>query len=130
MTEYLFDSTVLIDYLRGQAGVQKYIQILLDQPRTVTYSAMTEAELWTGVRHRQDEQRHRDALSRMKRLGVTSRIARIAGRFYGRHKAQGLSLPDAIIAATALVHRKTLLTRNTKHFELLRDELSFEFYSL
>jgi len=66
----------------------------------------------------------------MKRLGITSKIARLAGAFYGRHKAQGLSLPDALIAATAKVYRKTLLTRNTKHFELLRDQIALEFYSL
>ncbi len=130
MPEYLFDSTVLIDYLRGHSSVHPYIGIILDQPRMVAYSVMTEAELWAGVRDQQDEQRHKDALSRMKRLGVSSKVARMAGGFYGRHKTQGLSLPDAIIAATARVYRKTLVTRNTKHFELLRDEISLEFYSL
>lgn len=129
MPDYLFDSTVLIDYLRGHPSVRPYIQILLDEPRTVAYSVMTEAELWAGIRDRQDEQRHKDALSRMSRLGVTSRVARIAGSFYGRFKSQGLSLPDAIIAATAIVHHKTLLTRNTRHFELLRDQVTLEFYS-
>jgi hypothetical protein len=121
---------VLIDYLRGHPTVRAYIEILLEHPRTVAYSVMTEAELWTGVRNQQDEQRHKDALSRMKRLGVTSKVARVAGQYYGRFKSQGLALPDAIIAATARVHKKTLLTRNTKHLEQLRDEIACEFYSL
>jgi predicted nucleic acid-binding protein len=130
MADYLFDSTVLIDYLRGHPSVRSYIEILLEQPRTVVYSVMTEAELWAGVRNQQDEQRHKDALSRMTRLGVTSKIARVAGQLYGQHKSQGLSLPDAIIAATAKVKRKTIVTRNTKHFELVRDEIACEFYTL
>ena len=130
MPEYLFDSTVLIDYLRGHLAVRPFIEILLEQPRTVTYSVITEAELWAGVRNPQDERRHKDILSRMKRLGVSSRIARLAGQRYGRYNSQGLALPDAIIAASANVHAKTLVTRNTKHFKPLRDEISCEFYSL
>ena len=103
MVDYIFDSTVLIDYLRGHSSVHAYIQILLDAPKTVGYSVITEAELWAGVRNQQDEQRHKDLLARMKRLNVSSQIARIAGSFYGQHRAQGLALPDALIAATARI---------------------------
>jgi hypothetical protein len=130
MPDYLFDTTVLIDYLRGVAAVRAYIQIVIDQPQSVSYSVVTEAELWAGIRDDKDEQRHLDVLSRMKRLDVTSRVARVAGRWYGQHRAHGLALPNALIAATAQVHQKTLLTRNSKHFTLVSSEVTCEFYTL
>ena len=78
MPDYIFDSTVLIDYLRGSSSVRPYIEIILDQPRAAAYSIMTEAELWSGIRNRDDERRHKEAISRMTRLTITSRIARVA----------------------------------------------------
>jgi len=39
-----------------------------------------------------------------------------------------VSLPDAVIAASAEVTDQTLLTRNTQDFTLLKDRLSIEFY--
>lgn len=36
-------------------------------------------------------------------------------------KATKTKLPDAIIAATAQVHKLTLITRNTKDFEKIKD---------
>lgn len=128
MADYLYDSTVLIDYLRGNPIVRDYIQILIDQPRAVTYSVMTEAELWAGVRNREDEQRHRDLLSRMKRLTVSSRVARLGGHYYGQYRHQGLSLADALIAATAQVHKQKLVTRNAKHFRVVQQYVDLEFY--
>lgn len=44
--------------------------------------------------------------------------ARIAGRLSDRARAKGLSpgFPDLAIAATAIVHRLSVLTRNVRHF--------------
>jgi toxin FitB len=44
--------------------------------------------------------------------------ARIAGRLSDRARAKGLSpgFPDLAIAATAVVHRLSVLTRNVRHF--------------
>lgn len=128
MANLLYDSTVLIDYLRGNPIVREYVQILLDQPRTVAFSVITEAELWAGVRNRADEQRHRDVLSRMKRLTVSSRVARLGGQYYGQYRQQGLSLADALIAATAQVHKRTLVTRNAKHFKVVQQYVDLKFY--
>jgi predicted nucleic acid-binding protein len=52
-------------------------------------------------------------------LPVTQEIARRAGDLRGRLAAQGSprSQADMLIAATALVHDLTLVTRNTRDFE-------------
>ncbi len=130
MPEYLFDSTVLVDNFRGKQVVALFVQPVLDGSATAWFSVITEAELWAGIKIPSEQPRYEALFALMKRAPVNKNIARLAGAFYGRHKAQGLSLPDALIAATAKVYRKTLLTRNTKHFALLRDDLALEFYSL
>jgi hypothetical protein len=52
-------------------------------------------------------------------LPVTQEISRRAGELRGRLAAQGIprSQTDMLIAATALVHDLTLVTRNTRDFE-------------
>jgi predicted nucleic acid-binding protein len=52
-------------------------------------------------------------------LPVTAEIARRAGELCGRLSAQGSprTQADMLIAATALVHDLTLVTRNTRDFE-------------
>jgi len=54
----------------------------------------------------------RRLLGGMDELVVDRRIADKAGEL----RRRGLRLPDALIAATALVHQLTVLTRNTADF--------------
>ena len=51
-------------------------------------------------------------------LPVTLEILKRWGRLCGEHEARGRSLPvmDSLLAATALVHDLTLVTRNTADF--------------
>jgi predicted nucleic acid-binding protein len=57
--------------------------------------------------------------TRHKALAVTAEIARRAGELRGHFAAQGSARTqaDMLIAATALVHGHTLVTRNTHDFE-------------
>jgi predicted nucleic acid-binding protein len=50
----------------------------------------------------------------MTNLPVDAAIAERAGRL---RRGTSTRLPDALIAATALEHRLTLVTRNTRDFE-------------
>lgn len=129
MPEYLFDTTVLVDNFRGKNVVVPFVQPILDGTTTVWFSVITEAELWAGIKSSYEQVRYEALLRMMKRIPVTKTVARVAGELYSKYRHQGLSLSDALIAATARVYKKTLLTRNTKHFEPLRHEISCEFYS-
>ncbi|MBV9407073.1 MAG: PIN domain-containing protein [Acidobacteriaceae bacterium] len=55
-------------------------------------------------------------------LPVTIEIADRCGEFDGQSHLQGtpLNTADGLIAATAVEHGLTLVTRNTKHFARLR----------
>jgi predicted nucleic acid-binding protein len=54
-------------------------------------------------------------------LSVTAPIAERAGTFIGEHQRAGrqLTLADAVIAATAIEHELTLVTRNTRDFKFI-----------
>ncbi len=104
----LVDTDVLVDHLRGH----RRFSVGKDE---VHVSAVTRAELFSG--RGGEERRIRRLLQPMVSLPVDGSIAERAGRL--RRDSQ-LRLPDALIAATALEGRLTLVTRNARDFEGIR----------
>jgi len=108
VTRVLVDSDVLVDHLRGHrrfvaGGDELHV------------STVTRAELFSG---RTAEERHiRRLLEPMVDIPVDALVAERAGRL---RRGTDRRLPDALIAATALEHGLTLVTRNTRHFEGIR----------
>jgi len=50
---------------------------------------------------------------------IMKRFARIRGQL--RHQGRTVQDPDLLIAATALTHGMTLVTRNLRHFQRVPD---------
>lgn len=105
MAELLLDTDVLIDHLRLGRGLEP-------QSSPLHYSVVSRAELFAG--RATDEAVVRRMLEPLHELLVDRRIAERAGKL---RRQAGIALPDALIAASALVHELTLLTRNRRHFE-------------
>lgn len=106
-TELLVDSDVLVDHLRR---ARRFFPRPPDAE--VWYSVVTRAELYSG--RYTDEAIVDRFLAPFTEAPVNRRVAERAGRL---RRSTDLRLPDALIAATALEHDLTLVTRNRRDFE-------------
>ena len=119
MSEILIDTDVLIDFFRDHSAAVAFVR---RNARHLAVSAVTEAELYSGVRDGAEREALEAFLHLIPVIPVDREIARLAGlmrRDYG--KATKVGLADALIAATSQVKRLRLHTLNTKHFPMLSD---------
>jgi predicted nucleic acid-binding protein len=105
VAELLVDTDVFVDHLRGARR-------LAPGRDSVSYSVITRCELFAG--DAEQEGAVEMLLAPFAELGVDRRVAEVAGRL---RRETGVRTPDALIAATALIHRLTLLTRNRRDFD-------------
>ena len=118
MTKLLIDTNILIDHLRGDPQASVLLQDVAAGRVRASISIITEAELLAWPALRPGDIRAMDALLAMfPKIAVTSRVARTAAQL---RRAYPIEIPDALIAATAMLAHATLVTRNTKHFAPLR----------
>lgn len=112
----LFDTSVVIDILRGFAPALDYARTLGEPP---TCSEITRVEVLRGVRSGEPRPTER-LFTTLRWVGVDEAIARRAGglgREWGRSH-QGIATADLIIAATAQELGLDLATLNVKHFPM------------
>jgi predicted nucleic acid-binding protein len=105
VADLLVDSDVLIDHLRGTFRLE------LPRRKVAHVSVVTRCELLAGKSV--PEESVLRLLAPFRELTVDRPIAERAGRLR-RHL--DIRTPDALIAATALEHGLTLMTRNARHF--------------
>jgi predicted nucleic acid-binding protein len=111
----LVDTDVLIWHLRGNPNATRR----LDQLSRLMISAITWLELVQGMRNREELQAVQKSFSmrHAERLPLTPAITEHATMLMETLAlSHGMQLGDALIAATALEHRLTVLTANIKHF--------------
>lgn len=106
---YLLDSCILIDHLRGQSAATQFLL----QARGAAISHITWIEVMVGATDPEAERPLRSLLSGFRVLPVDGEVAEEA---VALRRSRRVKLPDAIIWATARVHRLELATRNTKDF--------------
>lgn len=122
---YLLDTVVLSELRKRDrnAGVVAWLRDR--RPEELFLSAVTIGEIERGiVRQREKDPGFAEALSAWldrtidlyadRILPVDVRVAAHWGRLSGRIGNDGA---DLLIAATALVHALTVVTRNVRHFE-------------
>ena len=121
MADALLDTTVFIDYYRGDAGAKDLIDAVIDGSLTASYSSLTSFEIWIGIGNREEEIDFLAVLSQCEEAPLTASMARTAAIWLkGRslRRAEGL-FRDALIAATANERGEAICTRNVRDFERL-----------
>ncbi|HOW50528.1 MAG TPA: type II toxin-antitoxin system VapC family toxin [bacterium] len=118
----LCDTNIIIEAFKGEprtiAALQK---IGLD---TIAVSAITVMELYYGALNKSELAKIKKHLAALELFPITPDISDLATMLIERYaKSHGLQIPDAVIAATAIIHRLPLFTYNTKDFRFI-EELS------
>lgn len=112
----IVDSDVLIDASRGDDAIVEFL-IQSGNLETLYVSVISYLELQAGARDKIELRRIEKFLSRFALLTIDDAISRHAMKLMREYRlSNGLALPDALIAATALESGEILATRNAKHF--------------
>ena len=110
----VLDTSVLIDATKGETGAFHYLDAMAIGDGL--YSAVTLCELMAGTPP-DGEPALSTFLNRLQICEVTEEIAFRAGQLRRLSKFV-LEVPDALIAATALVHHAVLVTRDRDHLSI------------
>jgi predicted nucleic acid-binding protein len=107
-TPVLFDTNILIDYLRGipQARAE------CDKHSDRAVSIVTWMEVMAGSTAANEA----DARTCLQNFYTLPLTAEVAERAFLLRRANKIKLPDAVIQATAEVSGRVLITRNTRDF--------------
>jgi predicted nucleic acid-binding protein len=113
--EYLIDTNVAIEYI-GEALPEKALSMIDDVIDGQFYiSVINKIELLGFAGITDDEEiKFQELINAADVLDLDEDIVNSTIEIRKAHKTK---LPDAIIAATALVNELTIITRNTKDFE-------------
>jgi predicted nucleic acid-binding protein len=111
-TQFLMDTNTVSDYLSGNLSEQglDFIDLVINESSEI--SVMTRIELLSYLSPEIDKIRAFVVLSNVYELTEPIITKTIALR-----RSRRIKIPDAIIAATALVHNFTLITHNISDFE-------------
>jgi len=118
MKTALFNTNILIDYLKGKPEATSLLKQSLQEGQILACSLISKVELLSGARPG-EEQVLRDFLDAFDRIDLDDIIAEAAGRYMNLYrKSHGLNIADAIIAASALARGAVLYTLNDRHFPM------------
>ena len=119
---YVFDSDVLIEFLRGR--LPSALDMLRNtDARLVKVPAIVQAELLVGAEKSANPEKSRLAIERLlleyEVLPFDSRCAAIYAQIRADLEKRGekIGANDYIVAATALAHDATLVTNNVREFK-------------
>ena len=116
----VLDSDVLIDLARGDGRAIDLIDEFISRGERPNISIITEMELILGARSKAEQRSVAQLVRRFEVLPTSEMISVRARNLIVRYaRSHGLTIPDALIAATAIANRALLLTANVRHFSFI-----------
>ncbi len=118
---YLVDSDYVADWLKGQPQAVTVLRALAAEGLAI--SLITYGEIYEGIYYGTNPRRHEQGFIQFLRQAdvlplnkpIMKRFARLRGQL--RQTGSIIGQADILIAATALHHGLTVVTRNIRHFE-------------
>lgn len=115
----IVDTDILIDAGRGVAEATSCLQEIEQQSALAT-SAVTQMELLVGSRNKKEQDDIEKFLSRFHVLKVTGSASDMAVDLLRRYRlSHGLLIADALIAATAVVLKAPLISKNQRDYKFI-----------
>jgi len=117
---YALDTNTVLDYFKGKGGVGA--KLLAVPPGEIALPAVAAYEVWVGVLGSQNSQRRQAEYERFLSMIEVLPFDSVAGRRAAElrmaleRKGDAIGPMDTLIAATALAHGATLVTRNVREF--------------
>ncbi len=127
MSEYLVDTSVWVEFLRGEKiAIKKRLEKLLDENRAVV-TGIILAELLTGINNERDRDFLEESFLGLPFLEATRESFAAAGKMGAALRKKGITVPvsDLLIAAAAKAHGLTVLTLDN-HFQTLARPLGVQ----
>ena len=120
MNGILLDTTVLIDLLRGDERASNFIDTTRDSDTPIAISVISAMELVAGCRNNHEVAAVKALVTDFDLVHTYSAISAEAYNLMLRFsKSHGLTIPDALIAATAIVQEFELVSDNIRHFRMI-----------
>lgn len=119
----ILDTCFLIDVQDGDGDALRVSTDLETGPHRLRVSAVSLAELQTGVMRVSDSLNSLDEMVKVTAtkdvIPISRSIALRAGRLHGelQNRGEEVDMLDCFIAATALDYEEPVVTRNLSHFE-------------
>lgn len=116
----LVDTDILIDSARAQPDAISFLKAR-EQTHALSLSVVTEMELLVGCRNKTEQNRLDRALGCFRIIdlqeSMSSKATQLLRTFSLSH---GLLIPDAFIAATAMVLGVPLATKNRRDYRFIK----------
>ncbi len=116
----LLDTTVLIDLFRGKEKAADFIEQECNTKRLLAISIVSTMELIVGCRNKIEVDKSQQLIAEFSVVQILPTISAQAYNLLVNYsKSHGLLIPDALIAATAMIYDMELATDNLRDFLIL-----------
>lgn len=111
----LIDTNILIEIYKNNTSIVETVKKI--GQNNIAISDITCAELYFGARNKKELQIIAKDLKKLEILHINAEISQKAVALVEKYAlSHKLSIPDALITATAIYHSLTLYTLNVKDF--------------
>jgi len=120
MAGKLLDTTVLIDLSRGKPEAADFVDNERRVGTDLFISVVSAMELLVGCRDKAEVRKAEKQIADFKLIQLTAAMSQQAYTLILTYtKSHGLMIPDALIAATALIESLELMSDNDRHFKMI-----------